>query len=65
MKILLQLVGNLVVECGSITLLVGPIALVWNSDEPMPLNGDIRLSTDIFIFDTTGKKVWILVMTYF
>ena len=65
MKILLQLAGNLVVECGSITLLVGPIALVWNSDEPMPLNGDIRLSTDIFIFDTTGKKVRILIMAYF
>ena len=53
------------VKYGSITLLVGPIALMWNSDEPMPLNGDIRLSTDIFIFDTTGKKVRILIMAYF
>lgn len=36
---------------------VGAIALRWNSDEPLPLSGDVSLTTDIFVFDATGKMV--------
>ena len=36
---------------------VGPIALIWNTDEPLPLNVDVSMSTDVFIFDATGKEV--------
>ena len=36
---------------------VGPVALIWNTDEPLPLNVDVSMSTDVFIFDATGKEV--------
>ena len=35
----------------------GFIALKWNSDEPLPLNSDSSLMTDILIFDSCGKRV--------
>lgn len=36
---------------------IGAIALMWNTDEPLPLSSDLSLSTDIFIFDASGKMV--------
>ena len=36
---------------------LGPIALKWNSDETLPMNCDIELTTDILIYDSCGKKV--------
>ena len=36
---------------------IGPIALKWNSDETLPMNCDIALTTDILIYDSCGKKV--------
>lgn len=36
---------------------VGPIALKWNSDETLPMNCDVALTTDILIYDSCGKKV--------
>ncbi len=37
--------------------MIGAIALMWNTDEPLPLSSDVSLSTDIFIFDSCGKMV--------
>ena len=36
---------------------LGPIALKWNSDETLPMNCDVELTTDILIYDSCGKKV--------
>lgn len=38
-------------------IFVGPIALKWNSDETLPMNCDVSLTTDILIYDSCGKKV--------
>ena len=37
-------------------MLVGPIALKWNSDETLPMNCDVSLTTDILIYDSCGKE---------
>ena len=38
-------------------MFLGPIALKWNSDETLPMNCDVELTTDILIYDSCGKKV--------
>ena len=40
-----------------VLILLGPIALKWNSDETLPMNCDVDLTTDILIYDSCGKKV--------
>lgn len=42
---------------GALSNDLGPIALKWNSDETLPVNCDIELTTDILIYDSCGKKV--------
>ena len=42
---------------------IGPIALKWNSDETLPMNCDIALTTDILIYDSCGKKVFSFVLS--
>ena len=36
---------------------VGYIALKWNTEETLPMNCDISLTTDILIYDSCGKRV--------
>ena len=38
-------------------MLVGYIALKWNTEETLPMNCDISLTTDILIYDSCGKRV--------
>lgn len=38
-------------------IIVGYIALKWNTEETLPMNCDISLTTDILIYDSCGKRV--------